>query len=354
MCWIFFLLITDVVFGIDVKLEERIAISQDEAILMSVQCFAVTEDEILILPDAKEGDIKLYNNKGTLLKRWGRRGPGPEEFGSPWDCDYKEPYYLHLDPEKSMISIFKRTETLKFDRLHEIRCIGCMSDVKIFNDGVMIDGYAIDSNGKEYSLYFKDFEGKKTKYILPRYLKYGFESENISKIRLNDISPLGVFSYFSVYDHYIFYAWEGRLKILKIDLETNKVDSFGQETKYYARPKVTKGILEARMKRKGEIESKEKENMSWIRGVFANDDFIVLYYVNYNKQSSFWEAFLQFYDHSGNFFYEKRLPDAISYLRNGPPFYYHQAKNRIYFLSLKLNTIGFLDEYEVLKYKIDK
>lgn len=321
---------------------------------MNIQCFAVTEDEMFILPDAKAGDIKLYNNRGKLMKIWGRRGPGPDEFGSPFFCDYKNSTYIHLDAGKNTISIYKRIEPLKFARLHELLCPGCLSDVRLFKDGVLIDSYAIDSNGNEFSLYFKNFEGEKTHHILPLYLKYGFESENQYKTNFNDISPIGVFAYFSIWDNFIFYVWEGRLKILKINLGTKRIEVFGQETKNYIRPKVTKGILEARRKRKGEIESKEKEKMSWIRGVNANKNIIFLYYVNFNKEMSLWEAFLQFYDHAGKLLHEQRLNEAVSYLRYGPPLFYSQSNNRIYLLSRRLNKENYLDEYEVLKYKIDK
>jgi len=346
------LVMTNLSFGLEVKLVKRFLLSQEKTILMSISCFAVTEDEMLILPDVKDGNIKFYDNTGNLIKIWGRRGPGPDEFQSPMYCDYQKPYYIHLDLGKMRISIYKRAERAKFVRINEILCVGCFSDVRLLNKNVLVAGNKEDSNGNKFALYVKDFEDKETHYLLPSYVKYGFKSAYGFDRKYGEISPIGVTAHFHVHGDYVYYVWEGRLRIVRINLKTKKMGTFGQETKNYVRPKVTKGILEARRIRKGIIERKEKEKMSWVTGVFADEDFIGLIYTNFDKVSSLWKAFLQLYSPEGELMSEVALPDAVTYVMGGPSNFYKKDDQHLYILSRRLNEEGYMDEYEIFKYKI--
>ena len=348
----FLFIIANGLFGIEVKLVERSPLLQKKAILMNIVCFSVTEDEMLIIPDSKEGNIKLYNIHGDLIKVWGRRGHGPNEFLSPFYCDYQKPYYIHLDAMNSKISIYKRIEKTKFVRINEILCLGCMSDIRLLKENVLIGGSKVDRSGKRYSLYYKDFKNKEIHYLLPLYLKYGFKSSNEFDRKYREISPIGTESFFYICKDYIYYVWEGRLRIIQMNLNTKKVKFFGQETKNYTRPKVTKGILQARKERKSIKERKEKQKMSWVRGVFADNEFIGLLYNNYDKASSLWKALLQLYSLEGKLLSEVKLPNAVDFSMEGPSYFYHKENHHLYILSRQLNEKDYLDEYEILKYKI--
>jgi hypothetical protein len=252
----------------------------------------------------------------------------------------------------SKISIYKRIEKTKFVRINEILCLGCMSDIRLLKENVLIGGYKVDRSGKKYSLYYKDFKNKEIHYLLPSYLQYGFKSANEYDRKYREISPIGSESFFYICKDYIYYVWEGRLRIIQMNLNTKKVKFFGQETKNYTRPKVTKGILQARKERKSIKERKEKQKMSWVRGVFADNEFIGLLYTNYDKASSLWKALLQLYSLEGKLLSEVKLPDAVDFSMRGPSYFYHKENHHLYILSRRLKESNYLDEYEILKYKI--
>ncbi len=351
--FILFLIVNDLMFAdINIKLMDRFPISQEKAYLTAYD-FVVTEDELFIVPHAKEGHLKLYRNSGDLFKIIGRKGPGPEEFELPGPCDYKAPYFAILDAGKHRVLILKRTKNDDFKRTNELFCLGVPQNIKFYKDNIIIGDYISSKKGEYFSLYMKDFNDRKICYLLPSYEKYGLSSQKELKADKWISKSTSNFAFFDIYNDYIYYAWEGRAKIIKIDLNTKKREVFGKDTENYIKPSMTpkirkayEGILE------GKVITTERMKMSWIRGVFADERYSMILYTNLDKESDLWRATIQFYDSEGEYIKEIDLPDAVDYRNSGPACFYDHENHYLYILSARLREKDFMDEYEVLKYEI--
>ncbi|MFO7981289.1 MAG: hypothetical protein R6V00_10735 [Candidatus Aminicenantes bacterium] len=352
--FVVFIIANQLIFAsIKIKLVDRFSISQEKAYLTAYD-FSVTEDEIFIIPHTKEGHLKLYKNTGVLYKTIGRKGPGPEEFVLPGPCDYKDPLFAILDTGKHKVLVLNRTKNNDFKRKDEIFCLGAPQNIKLYRNKIIIGDYIGSKEGKNYSLYMKDFNDQKIHYLLPSYAKYGLSSNKEYERKYEGIKmATSGYALFDVYGDHVYYAWEGQAKIIKIDLKTKKRDVFGKDTENYIKPSVTskirkayEGILE------GKVITTERMKMSWIRGVFADERYSIILYTNLDKELDLWRATLQFYDSEGEYIKEVNLPDAVDYRHSGPACFYDHENHYLYILVARLNKEDFMDEYEILKYEI--
>jgi hypothetical protein len=115
----------ELLFGLTVKPLKTIKISQETVLIEKSRDFCVTDDELFVIPDAKAGDIKIFDNKGVLVKILGRKGSGPGEFVTPTACFYKkdENKFGVLDIRLKKIFIYKRTGKTDFQRIQNVYCL---------------------------------------------------------------------------------------------------------------------------------------------------------------------------------------------------------------------------------------
>lgn len=339
--------------ALEVKLVSKFNLSQEKILLLHPMDFAVTEDEVLIFTDAKDGNIKLYDNSGKFIKSWGRRGPGPDEFQGVGWCDYRNPYLIILDAGKMKVFVYKRLKDNGFQKINKIYCMGGFSNIGLYKDNVIIDDYIVSKNGKKYSLYMKDFQDKKTSYLLPLEMRYGFRSKKKYERNRSDISKVtSQIGFLDIAGDNVYFALDARLRITKINLKTKEIEFFGKETENYVRPRVTAKIKKAFAQRSGKQVREEKMKMSWVVGVFSDKDIVGLLYTNLDKASSLWKVTLQLYSSDGEFLEEENLSDAVDY-GYSPRNFYNKENGCLYVLSKRLNG-EFIDEYTILKYKITR
>jgi hypothetical protein len=334
--------------GAEVRLIKKIPLSQDETFIFYAGPFSVTEDETFILADVKNGDFKLYDNTGNIIKIWGKRGPGPDEFGVPAFCDYQKSYFSFIDLKKRKIFVYKTKEDKDFEKVKEILCPSLATDIKLKGDKVLVSGFIRNSKGNKFELYMKDLKNQTTSYLLPAKTKYGFKSKG----KYKEIAPIGISGFCDFEGDTIYFVWEGNLRIIRINLKTKEIDSFGEQTKNYIKPKATSSLTSAYNKLKKELIHKEKRKMSYVIGVFADKDVVGLIYSNFNKALSIWQMTLQLYSPNGELLKEIFLPEARNYDDTmGCSFFYIKEKKLLYFLSRELDS-EFQDALKILKYKI--
>lgn len=342
------------ILSADIKLIEKIIIHQDDDnFIQQTTKIAVTEDEYFIFPDRKAGNIKIFNNKGKLVKLWGRKGMGPTDFAYPVFCDYIKPKFILLDFGKYKATLYERVGILKFKKVNDIFVHALGSEVKIYNNEVMIAGYKVDKQKKGYQLYSIDLSTKDTTYILPTEVKYGYDTyKAFRKDYAKKIAPLGLSSFFDFYGGHIYLVWEANLKVLKIERKTNDIVSFGHQTKNYIKPEVTSRLR--KMQREKSLKMyQERQKMSYVTGIFAEKEYIGLIYSNFDQSDSFWKSTLQIYRPNGDFVMEKELTGAYAETQFAEPSsFYNKANKMLYFLS-RTSDEEFDDLFAVLKYKIE-
>lgn len=192
---------------VKIVLADKILLEQEEEILLNPRSFIIMEDGIIVIPDSKAGDFKIYDHNGKFKKIWGKQGPGPNEFGRPFFCNYKKPYFAFVDYGKRKIYVVKRVDDFSFKKVKEHLCLSLATDLKITKKSVLVAGYIIDSNYKEFALYMLQIDKKGVNHLLPIESSYGFTSKTKYKNSYNKIAALGNIGYCSINDKYIYYVW---------------------------------------------------------------------------------------------------------------------------------------------------
>ena len=317
----------------------------------SASGIAVTDKEIIVLSDSMAGNFKFYNTKGNLLKVFGRRGQGPDEFGSPRLYDYIDSKLLINDWQRLKLSVYKIGENLKMKRVQNY--LGMYMDARFMGNDLLLVGKRADRNGLWYRLFIKNVE--KNEYNLLLQIKEMFNFPLKRKLlaqgkKRKELSSIGVRMYCDFYGDYIYAVWEGLLSVIKIDLKSMTKSRFGFVTKNYMRPKATKALVRAKKEKNTEDYRREKNKFSMVRKIIATKEMIIVIYMNYVDSLSHQVPFIQFYTPEGKYLKENKLPEAV-FIHSFMPFYFNKETNCLYALSATMDD-DFEMHYAVSKYRI--
>ncbi|MFC2146172.1 hypothetical protein ACFLRT_02295 [Acidobacteriota bacterium] len=338
-------------FEFSIKLQEKIEISPGLKLLPKPQAFCVTEDDLLILPDQKAGDIKIYKKNGNFLeltKTLGGKEDAPGEFVEPKFCYYnrdkEKAKFGVMDFGAKKIFIHDRIGRTEFELVMEVPCREYVTDIQIQGDKLFVSGFKADKDLKPYDLYYISIPSDQTTFLLPSFYKYGLTSieEYKSKYpKKTDIENIGLYARFDVYGDNVYFVWEGDLRIIKLNFKTKGLNFFGKKPNHYVKPYPSEKPSEGKEKRNFDITIKENAEMSFLRDIFVNSKCILVIYegpASQNEVSNFW---LQFYNLDGDFINEVLMPG-----KHDPGMWFDKDKDILYSLS---NDKG---KYYILKYKI--
>jgi hypothetical protein len=345
------LFLTNICFSWEVNLIKTISI--DEGALFVSGFFVVLEDGKLLFTDIrdKNNQIKLFNEDGKLIKAWGKMGPGPDEFGGLGFLDYQSPYLVIADAGKHQIHVFEKLQNYEFKKTAEFLTWEIDSHIKMYKKNVLICGYIVSPKGRKYALFMRDFNGKETKYILPLEHRYGAGSTSEHNKIDDEVSGISSWAFLDVYGDTAFYVSDVRLKIVKIDLKTHKIEFLGKEPKNFLPLKMNKKTRNELM----QIETGKKvteellTKYSYVSGIFADKDFVGVIYVNSEKKIGndlYYVPYIQIYDHS------RRLLLASFYSDNRYiPLFYQKDKRLLYLCSMITGEAAY--KYVIYKYSIE-
>ena len=348
--------VSGVAFGMGIKRVEKIELSQEKTFIQSAASIAVTEDNIIFLTDLKAGDIKIYDNTGTLLSVWGRKGAGPNEFLMPYYSDYKKGKLAMMDFGKRKIFILERKKKFNLEISKEMLCTGLGDDICLHGDRLLISGYKVDKQGETHNLYTQNLNDGSVDFLLPIATKYGFKSyrefQNEDK-RTRFYSTLSRVGYCDWQGEHVYYVWQGDLKIFKIDVQSKKTIYFGNKTSHYVQPFVTKNMITARERRDRKTNTEVKSNMSIIIGLFVHNDYLGVMYTRVSKsKDSKPGPMLQFYTLDGKFLDEVEMPGYPS-----SSSFFRKSDNTIFSVDIEGvdNENQDLDDKKyILKYEITR
>ncbi len=326
-------------------------ISQTNAPILWGADFAVAEDGVFFVTDAKDGNIKCYDPDGVLLKVIGRRGPGPEEFLGPSFCDYQAPFLSVLDSPKFKVHVYERKGKADLAKVAEISCMMCTSDVILSGKGVLIDAVAHD-NGRRFFLTLRAFPGDFIKHLLPIERRYGYDSERAYKAIYSDLSMLTAQrGFLSVLGNRVFFIFDVRPLVTGVNLDGSEIATFGSTSPNYREPRINQTIRNGFAKAGGEDAIlKERNKVSYITGILADEDLVGVLFSNFDTPSGSWRLYLQRYDKAGKFVSETLLRDAANY---GNLFsYYYQRGSGVLFVMTEKYGDDTTDDYRILGYKL--
>lgn len=325
---------------------KAIQISQAEAPILYGADFAVAEDGVIFMTDSKDGNIKCYDPDGRLLAVIGRRGPGPEEFLGPSFCDYQASRLSVLDGFK--IKVFERKARAALAKIGEIPCMACTSDVILSGKGVLVDAYIRTKEGK-FSLTLRGLDGS-VEYLLPNYLRYGFKSEGEHNTSYSDLSMLtSQRGFLSVLGDKVYFVFDARPIVTSLNLDGSRPSVFGGTSANYREPSVNQAIRNNFKSGSGDVIRRERNKVSCITGILADQGFVGVLFSNYDAEAELWRLYLQRYDPAGKLLSESLLREAVNY-GSFFNYYYQRGSGVLYIMSERYGDEA--DDYRVLGYKI--
>ena len=314
--------------------------------------FCVTEDELFIIPDYTAGNIKIYEKVGEflgLVRIIGQKGYGHTEFAKPSFCFYNkiESKFGIMDFGTRKISIYDRIGRTAFGKIQEVHCWRGASDFQLLGNKLLISGYALDQNGAPYDLYYIDLNNDKRNFLLPSYYKYGLKSfkEYKSKYKESEIPSIGIRGWLDVYGDDVYFAWEGDLRIIKLNIKTRDLIFFGKKTSHYVKPFASEKLIKGH--RVGDINLTlgERAKMSYIRNIFAIPKYVLVIYEGPVKKDKETNFRLQLYSLNGDFLKDLPIPGKPDH-----KMWFDKEKKILYSLSTGKPTEQ--PRYSILKYKI--
>jgi hypothetical protein len=279
--------------------------------------FCVTDDGFFLIPDQKIGYIKIFEKDGEylkLVKKFGRNGNEDDEFDKPAYCFYNqyEDKFGVVDIRIKSVFIFDRLNKSDFKLIKKIRAESYNMKLGSAGKRLIVSGYITDKEENSYELYsINPNDPKQKEYLLSSPEKYGL-SENeyqIEYFQKRTLPAIGIRSFIDVQGNDVYFVWEGKLRIIKIDIKTGEQTSFGhlknQRSKMpnYIEPYASKALLDARRNKDFTKTRKERFNMSLVRDIFATPRHVIVVYEGPNVSN----FRMQMYTLEGKFLGDKPI-----------------------------------------------
>jgi hypothetical protein len=344
-------------FSFEIRKINEVEISQDKELLLFSSSFCVTDSGYYMVSDTKAANIKIYGKDGTLLKVLGRRGLGPGEFISPYVCTYKSPYFAVSDFRRSYYYIYEQKPNLNFVQIIKNFNLGLVTDLALLNDKILIAAYKTDPKGIPYSLFLQNLSDNKIQFLLPDERKYSCSSfqEYQKRIQSLEIYAIGEQGFCDYYRDNGYYAWEGDLKIFKINFSSHQITTFGKKTKNYVPLQSSTNLVTYYQKKQFKRLISERQKISYINGLFTQKDYVGVLFSNYSKDLSGWIIYLQLYSPAGNFLYETLLSDILvpTPSQPGAAYFFSKDNNLLYYMYCQTDN-KMNDIYKIITFEIKK
>lgn len=348
-------LTTNLAFGTEklkIELSERIQLQSGEP-LLSPQSFAVTEDSMLLIPDYRGGNLKIYERTGRSYKLAQVVGQqlGSESLSKPSFCFYNvsEGLFGVFDNAFKKIFIYQRHRATTFKRIEEIQLPDLAYDIGITGDGrtLLVSGYITDSKGNPFDLYTVDIDSGQKRFLLPSHEKYGLSNsqEYVEHYR-NDtgIRAMGILGFFDLKPEksdFSFLVWQANLDVIRINLNSGERTRFGNKTAHYKQPEPSDRLVAAYRSRNFATAREEKNKCSYITNIFASSNHIYILYETNRLTKDKTNLRIQIYTTEGKFINDIPVPGNPGRIMAFAP-----TQEMLYSLT-KIDS-----EYYVLKYKI--
>lgn len=327
---------------------KRIILSQEEEFIALAYDFAVTKEEKFFLNDLQAQKIMLYDRSGHFIKSWKMRGQGPGEYQGMYRINFMEPYLGILDLPGRKLVLYRWNKSQKLEWIKNIQSQSqSFNNFQFYKNIVIFDGLVRDESGQHY-LQSYDLQEKKQSLFLPAGVRFGQSpEEDILKpgdayTKFSGLWGL-IYGYLDVYDNHIYSVWNGMSEIIKIDIETKKWVVISHKSKNYKQPDNRRVNQEER--RNGTW----WQNVSWVKGVIADNNIIGLIYLTYDWKKSCYVPYLQTFNKNGVFQKENILEGASGdYQRGQFPLKYNRHTGRLYVLLTNEEDAIF----EILSYQI--
>ena len=345
-----FAFITGNLWSYEIKFLEKFELSQEKELIAYPMSLCVTEDDLFLVSDMKLAHVKVFDNKGKLLKIIGRHGFGPNEFTRAGYSFYEDKKFGVYDMDAWRVHLYEREGKMDFKRMKSVICHTGIADVHIKNNKMYMAGYRLGDDNKEYELYSIDMRTGKSEFLMPVYYTYGFST--YADYAVNRDSPIMNISggniKFDIAGDSAYYMWEGNLSIVRIPLAGGKITRFGYKTDNYVPPFISNEILKIYDSRYSHANAygKARGKMSFIDDIFAGSDYVMVIYRGPIRNETILPYTAQFYTLEGIYLTEVKLPEY-----DWNTFFLDKEKNILYSVAAGVGEAE-EEKYFVIKMQI--
>jgi hypothetical protein len=317
------LLDTNGVYGFKIILIERIKFDKNSDLQIIPRSFCVAEDVLFLIPDYHAGIIKTFDldensSKLKFVKEFGVKGFGSDEFNRPAYCFYNNYYskFIVADIGKGSkkVFIYDRIGGTDFKLVSKIPGVDCY-DMRLGGEGnqLIVSGFVRDKDKKSYELFSINLENPgQIDFLLPSHKKYhlaNIEEYQRKYFEERTLPAIGIKAFIDVIGEGVYFVWEGKLKIIKINLKTGKrTTTFGQPTRHYREPYASTELLKGHRERDYNRNRKERTKMSFVRDIFVTARHVFVVYEGPTKNN----FRMQIYTPEGKFLDDIEIPNNPS------------------------------------------
>jgi hypothetical protein len=324
----------------------------EDDFIKSIGDFAVTEDNLYLVTDLKDCDLKVFDLKGRFLKRIGRKGHGPGEFIHPRVCDYLDRRFVVLDIDRRLYMLLTREKDSLLKESKILRSLYMGNDVALMKDEkLLLAGYKPDKDGKEWGLFTYDFKNGQYDYLVPDWVKFGFPSVKAYDAAREDTWAIGSIGYCAWWGDNAYLAWIGDIKVFKIHMKTKQMQTFGEKTDNYSQPVSSAQLTKAIKNRNFDVYNKLRDKFSFLMGIFTNKNYLLLTYMKPKaKGQKINSRMLQFYTLDGDFINELQITRE-----EGCALYLRKDRDILYMLQVVYANEDETDEkFKITRFKMVK
>jgi len=347
--FIFLLAFSNLVFGISLNLKEKILLDPKNNILQNGWGIALLDDGSILFSDGSAGDFKIFDGKGKLIRTFGRKGKGPNEFDGNYLLGYRDGHAVIMNRGGQKLVLYKITNKLEFIEEQSFRFFAF--DASIADDTLLITRLPeYDPNQTFFTLFALNLKTKKMSYLIPTRLTFGEKPVDLKlnqTSQMQDVLALGIDSYCDRQGKSAFMVWRGNWQVMKVDMDTKKITRFGNKPKNYVQPYVSKELKNSRKA----LDQKSCQSMSWMVDVITWKDLILIFYITYDRELTCWQTYVQIYNDREELLLEKKL-DGFRTLNYFVFIHMNKKSGQIIGLAHFLDADG-EDLFQVLKYEIN-
>ncbi|GEM_PF-3511095 len=345
------LIFLKILYSFEVVKKWEVFLSQKKVVLKEPVAFVVKERRIYVL-DIRAADIKIYDNTGELLRTFGRKGQGPNEFLNPIALSSWREFLLIYDFKRGKIFLYKISPEgeIKFYRSYIFQAFAFI--FKFLNSQeLLISGHSMTrKNGKTYSVFIFNLVKGTYEYLLPSFVAYGVKNEReYEKKFLNELVVLSPENYADYCGGEIYFASAADFHILKRD-KKGRVKYFGRKSAKFYTPLVTKEMKKAVWRRQDAKLAELLSKFSFVEGLFCTKKgMISLIFSSPAEEGR--DVYIQIYNGEGEFLKEYKLMHTEAETESEILAYFSQKENKLFFLTAE-TAAGFGVNFKITGFKI--
>jgi len=315
--------------------------------------FFVDNNEYIYLLDEKLANLKVFNPQGKLIKVFGTKGSGPNEFLNPVHISHFRDILMIYDFKRKRLFFYKIKSPLNLSYIKDVKFGDLSMDFKFLDvKKMLIAGHSLNrEDGISYSLYELNLKNNNVNYIIPSFCCYKLKNEReYTKKFLKEIIVLSPDVFGALCDNSYFCVSSLDLHVAKKEKESKKIIYFYKPSPTFVRPFVTREMKEAIRIRNRDKLNRLLQKMSFVKGLFCmGNGRLLLLYSSFDRETKGRDLYSQIYDLQGNCLLNQLILKLKSEYDSDILVFFDKTKNILYIIA----AIGNSEEFEI-KYKFFK